>query len=896
MLRPAVRRLFRLAIDRPDLTDRDVADEVSLHIELRAEQLVADGWAREDALDEARRRFGPSWDDAMRELRLVRHSREEQLAMRERLDILGHDLRYALRGLRRAPRFTASAILTLALGLGAATVVFSVVDHVVLRPLPFEEPDELLVVRERIAQIAHVYPTMSANASHFLAWRQACSACEGIAAVRPVATTLTGSGDPQRIHLLRASANLFPLLGVRPIHGRAFREEEDVPGREAVVVLGHGFWRRQFGGDPSVVGRTMTVGGTSVEVIGVLPPEFRIPPGDALGARARIPQEIDMYRPLALDARERTTPGEFDYTVIARVRDGATVGEARAQIEAVQADISARHPDGMQVSARVTPLREQVVGSVGRAMLLLLSAVAAVLLIVCVNLANLTLAHNAGRSRESAVRIALGAGGRRIARLAIGQSLMLSLAGGALGLVLAYWGLRAVVATAPSTLPRIDEVQLDFRVFAVAAILSTIVGLGVGALPALRLTRSNPADALRSGGRSATEGRGGHRRRALFIAAQVALSTVLLVATGLLLSSFVRVMGVERGFTAERVLVFDVALPAETYASPERRAGFHERTLGELAALPGVTSAAAASAMPLEGDSQVDILSLENDPVPLLERPTASIRYVSPGYFSTVGTPVLRGRAITPDDRGRRVVVVSERAAATLWPGADAIGKRLVPGSNDGLAEVIGVAADVRTSSLEEEGSLVVYLPWWQRAPAEITFLARTSTPPGPVTAAARDVVRGVDPTVLVTGVRTIEGIIAKATAGRRFQVTLLMIFAIVAIVTASVGIFGVIAQSLASRSTEMGVRMALGAQPGDVHRIVLREGLAPTLAGLVIGAAAAIALGRIFSGLLFEVRPADPVTLGVVTALLASVAVVACVIPARRVTGARLANLLRME
>ena len=896
MLRPSIRRRFRLAIERPDLTDRDVHDEVALHIELRAEQLVSEGWPRDEAMAEARRRFGPSWDDAMRELRQVRHSQEERMAMRERLGILAQDLRYAFRGLRQAPRFAASAILTLALGLGAATVVFSVVDHVVLRPLPFEEPDELFVVRERIAQIAHVYPTMSANAGHFLEWQRGCSACEGVAAVRPAATVLTGTGDPQRVQAVRASANLFPLLGVRPAHGRLFREEEDVPGRDAVVLLTDAFWRRQFGGDPSVLGRTITIGGSAAEVIGILPPRFRLPPGEALGARAKIPQSVDIYRPLALTPRERTTPGEFDYSVIARVRDGSTIAEARAQIDAIQADITARHQDGMQVSAQLTPLATQVVGASGRPMLLLLSAVAAVLLIVCVNLANLTLAHNAGRSRESAVRIALGAGAGRVARLALAQSLMLSLAGGALGLLLAYWGLGAVVATAPATLPRIDEVQLDLRVFAVAALLSTLVGLSVGALPALRLTRSNPADALRSGGRSATESRGGHRRRALFIGAQVALSTVLLVATGLLLSSFLRVMDVNRGFEAERVLAFNVALPPGGYATAERRMQFRERSLGELAALPGVLSAAAASALPLEGDAHVDILSLENDPLPLLERPTASLRYVSPGYFSTVGTPVVRGRAITPEDRGRRVVVVSERTAKTLWPGADAIGKRVVPGSNDSIAEVVGVAADVRTSSLEQEGSLVVYIPYWQNTGGWITFLTRTTGEPEAITAQARDVVKRIEPQVLVTEVRTMEDIVSNATAGRRFQVALLLIFAIMAIVTASVGIFGVIAQSLASRSTEMGVRMALGAQPGDVHRIVLREGLIPTAAGLVIGGVVAVALGRVFGSLLFEVRPADPVTLLVVSALLGLVAVLACVIPARRVTGARLANLLRME
>jgi predicted permease len=896
MLRPRIRRAFRLAIQRPELTERDVDAEIRFHVEMRVEQLVARGWTTADAEREARRRFHPSWDEAVRELRRSGHFREERLAMRERLDVLWHDLRYAVRTLRRASRFSASAVLTLALGLGAATVVFSVVDHVVLRPLPFERPDELVVMRERIGEMAHVYPSMPANAGHFLEWRRGCGACEGLAALVAMPTTLTGTGDPQRAAAVRASANLFSLLGVRPMLGRTFREEEDAPGRDAVVVLGEAFWRRQFGADPSILGRSIRLGGTLVEVVGVVPASFRLPAGDALGASAELPREIDAYLPLALTERQRATAGEYNYVVIARLRPGATVAEARAQIDGLQAGIAARARQRIDLGAFVVPMQEQVVGAVGRPMLLLLSAVGAVLLIVCVNLANLTLARNAGRRRESAVRIALGAGAGRIARLALAESLVLALAGGALGLVLAHWGLRAVVATAPATLPRIDEVRLDGRVFAVAALLSLVVGLAVGALPALRLARSDPAESLKAGGRTATDGRGGARRRSLFIAAQVALSAVLLVATGLLLSSFVRVLGVDKGFAAHRVLVFDVSLPREAYLQPERRTQFYEHALHELAAMPGVVTTASTTAVPLEGESHVDMLSLEHDVRPDLERPTANIRYVSPDYFATVGTPVLRGRPFAASDRGRHVVLLSERAAEVLWPGENPIGKRMVPGSNDPVAEVVGIAADVRTSTLENEGSLVAYVPHWQRAPIELSFLARTSTAPGPLATAARAAVRRVDPTVLVTKVRTMDDVVSDAAAARRFQVALLLIFAVMALVTASIGIYGVIAQSLASRSGEIAVRLAVGAQPGDVHRLVLREGLTPVAAGLVAGVAAATALGQAFRSLLFEVQPTDPLTLVAVSALLALVAVVACTIPARRATATDLATLLRLE
>jgi putative ABC transport system permease protein len=896
MLRPRIRRAFRLAIQRADLTERDVDAEIRFHVDMRVEQLVARGWAPVDAEQEARRRFHPSWDEAVRELRRSGHTREERLAMRERLDILWQDLRYAVRTLVRSARFSASAVLTLALGLGAATVVFSVVDHVVLRPLPFERPDELVVVRERIGEMAHVYPSLPANASHFLEWQRGCGACADMAAMAAAPSTLTSRGDPQRVGAVRASANLFALLGVRPILGRTYDADEDVPGRDAVVVLSETFWRRQFGADPSILGRSITLDGRSLLVVGVLPASFRLPAGQALGGPVGLPREIDAFQPLALTERQRATAGEYNYVVLARLHPSATVDEARAQIRAVQSGIAARARQPIDLGAFVVPMQEQVVGGAGRPMLLLLSAVGAVLLIVCVNLANLTLARNAGRGRESAVRIALGAGAGRIARLALAESLVLAFAGGALGLLLAHWGLRAVVATAPATLPRIEEVQLDGRVLAVAALLSLLVGLGVGALPARRLTRADPAESLRAGGRTATDGRRAGRRRGVFIAAQVALSTVLLVATGLLLSSFVRVLGVDKGFSANRVLVFDVSLPRAAYLQPERRTQFYERALRELAALPGVVGTATTTAVPLEGESQVDMLSVEHDQRPDVERPTANIRHVSPDYFAAVGTPVLRGRPFADSDRGRRVVLLSERAAHALWPGENPIGKFVVPGSNDPIAEVVGIAADVRTSTLEAEGSLVAYVPHWQRAPIELSLLVRTASEPGPLAASARAAVRGIDPSVLVTRVRTMEDVVADAAAMRRFQLALLLIFALMALVTASIGIYGVITQSLASRSGEIGVRLALGAQPADVHRLVLREGLAPVAAGLLAGVAAAMALGQAFRSLLFEVRPADPLTLVAVSALLALVAVVACIVPARRATASGLTTLLRLE
>ena len=816
--------------------------------------------------------------------------------MPDRLDPLLKDVRYAIRSLRRAPRFSTAAILTLALGLGATTVIFSLVDHIVLRPLPYPGVDRIVVVREVVEELSATYPSLKANASHYLGWRRDCDACEDVAALRKLTVTVTEAGDPQRVEAARVSTNFFPLLGVQPAIGRSFMAEEDAPGSDRVVVLGHEFWRSRFAEDRSIVGRTLSLDGIAHTVTGVLPEGFALPAGDALGAQASLPRDIAIFKPLALSPRESMTPGEFDYIVLARLRPGAGLDAARAQLDAIASGIVTRGGFGMTIRTLVTPIQEQVVGAVGRPLLLLLAAVAGVLLVVCVNLANLTLARNVGRQREAAVRVALGAGRGRLTRFALAESVMLALVGGAVGFILALWGIRALVAVAPASLPRVGEVGLDARVFGVAALVAVLVGLAVGAIPALRFGDANPAEALKSGGRTATGARGASRRRGFFIAAQIALSTILLVGTGLFLRSFVEVLGVDRGFETDRVLALDVALPRSKYSSTEVRNQFHDQALVELAALPGVRSAALTTAIPLEGEAQTDMLSLENDPRPPVERPVGGIRWVSPTYFETMGTPVRRGRAFTDADRGRAVVILSERAAAALWPGEDPIGRRMVPGSNDPVAEVIGIVSDVRTSTLEKEGSVIAYIPAWQRGPGEASILVRTTGDPGAVTSAARAVLRRIDPSVPIARTRTMEQIVSASVAARRFQVALLVVFAIMALITASVGIYGVISQSLASRTSEIGVRMALGARPADVHRLVLGEGLRPVAIGLTLGIAGSIALGQSVRSLLFEVRPADPVTLGAVVLILGAVAVIACAVPARRATSTGLTDMLRAE
>ena len=815
--------------------------------------------------------------------------------MREQLHLLFNDLRYAARSLRRAPRFTVTTVLALAVGLGTATTVYSLVDHVVLRPLPYDQPERLVVVREVLEEIREVYPSLPANASHFLEWRQTCDVCEGLSAILTSSTTLAGDGDPQRLDAVRVSANLSSLLGVTPALGRWFMEEEDQPGGAGVAVLSHSFWQREFGSDPSAIGRVILLDDAPVEVVGVMPSRFLLPPGDAMGDFTKLPHTIDVYRPLALSEQEATRGGSFDYAVLARLRPGATPAQAQQQLDAGAAAAVARAGGNTGVSAITVPLHQQVVGGARRPLLLLLSAVGALLLIICVNLANLSLARDAGRQRESALRAALGAGRGRLTRAALVESLLVASAGGLLGLFIAHWGLRALVALAPATMPRIAQVQLDGRVFIAALALTTAVGLLVGVLPALRAARADPGEALKAGGRTVTGNRAANRRRAIFIAAQVACSTVLLVGTGLLLTSFVRIMDVDRGFDSERVLAMDVVLPRSAYSSPALRQQFYDQVVGDLTGVPGISGAAVTSALPLEGDTWVDYIAREADTGVEQEAPPVNVRFVSPEYFATMGTTLLEGRGLGAADRDRPVTVISERAARLLWPDRSPIGELARVGERQGL-EVVGVVANVPTSALEEERSLVAYLPIWEAYPLQATLTVRTVADPPAVTATVRSVVRAVDATVPLTRVRTMEQVVSASVATRLFQLGLLILFAGMALVTASIGIYGVISQSLASRSGDIGVRMALGARPVDVRRLIIREGLTPVALGLGAGIAVALAGGRLIEGLLFGVRPSDPLTLLSVCALLGTVALVACAIPALRATRADLTTLLRFE
>jgi predicted permease len=812
------------------------------------------------------------------------------------MSTLLQDIRYALRSFSRNIGFTTAAVLSLAIGIGATTVIFSIVDHIVLRPLNFAHVDRLMVARLSIKEMSDIYPTMPAGAMHFTEWQRHCTACDGMAALKPVGLTLSGGGDAERLGGVRVSASFFPLLGIRPELGRTFSSAEDQPGRNHVVVISDALWRRRFGADPSVIGKTITLNDAPYVVIGVTPAAFRMPKGHELGDMVTLAPETQIFVPLALTPFELSSPGAFDYAVIMRRKADATLAQVREQLDAIETGIAGRLPNKMTIRAVLLPLQEQVVGGSRRALLLLLAAVGAVLVLVCINIATLLLARNTDRLRESAVRVALGARRARLIRQALTECVLLALAGGTLGIALSYWGLAALLALAPASLPRTGEVHIDASVLAVAFLISTAAGVIFGILPALRFGDSHPADLIKSGGRTATEGRRGRRSRSILVGMQVALSTVVLIATALFIASFARVLGVKKGFDAEQVLALDVALPAAKYGTEGQKAQYYRQALDRLSSMPGVTSTALTSALPLEGESFVNDVSVEGGTRPAGEAVQANFRFVSPDYFATMGTALRDGHVFTEADGKRSVVVLSQRAATVLFPGANPIGRRVNAGDNNPPAEVVGVVADVSTTSLEQNGSIVVYIPFSQWVPSAASILVRTALDPAQLAGVARARLRDVDPAVPVAKVRTMAQVVSATVAQRRFNVVLLSLFAVIALLTAVIGIYGTTSYSVARRSNEIGIRIVLGAHTNDIRSLVMRDGLTPVAIGLAAGLGAALLLSRVFASMLFEVKPSDPLTLVAVTVLLGAVAVIACYAPARRATHVNPIESLRLE
>jgi putative ABC transport system permease protein len=802
------------------------------------------------------------------------------------LDSLLSDLRFAVRLLRKSPGFTFVAVTTLALGIGANTAIFSVVDHVLLRPLSYRDAGRLYAVHEVIPKLVQIAPRVPVNAMHFREWRREIRSFERMALIGGQSMNLIGAGEPERLAAARVSPSLFPMLGIRPQLGRTFADEEDQPGRDAVVVIDDALWKRRFGGDPSIVGRKIVLDGRPYDVVGVLPPDFRFPKIADLYAMTVDDARPSIWKPFAVKESELGSLGDFNYACIVALKPGTSPEQATAEMNGVLQAISRGFPEKIELFASLVPLQQQITGRSQTGLQLLLGAVGVVLLVGCVNIANLLLARAAARRRELAVRAAIGAGGGRLMRQMLVESLALSLAGGAAGIAVAFAAVQAITRSAPLDLPRLEEVQVDTRVLLFTLGVTVAAGLLFGLLPAWRFSRADPHDAMKANARGSTSSARAARLRLTLVGAEVALSALCLVVAALLAHSFLRLVNVDAGFDPTRVTAVELNLPESRYGDLAKRTAFVRAVLDDVRTLPGVAGVGVVNQLPLGGEGGNNVVAPEGYTGPLTERPLADIREVNPEYFAVMTIPRRGGRLFAERDRDRRVVVVSAAAAERLWPGQDAVGKRLqIGGADTPLAEVVGVVGDVRSASLAQAPMMTVYQPYWQRFRYQAQLVIRTAAEEAAVTGAVRAAIRRIDPELPVPAFRTMNELVSLSVAQRRFQTTLVLLFGVVAALLASLGIYGVVSQSVAERTNELGIRLALGARPDAIRWLVLRHTLIPVSVGLVAGVAASGAAGRLLGGLLYGISAADPISIGGAVAMLASVAIVAALLPARRAT-----------
>jgi putative ABC transport system permease protein len=783
---------------------------------------------------------------------------------------MARDVRYAIRQLVRAPAFTTVALLTLALGIGATTAVFSVVDGVLLRPLPYSEPDALVRVHEVLPQIG----LFSVAPANFFDWRAQNEAFDRLAAYTTDSETLVGPDGPERIQGMQVSWDLFPTLRAAPAIGTVFTKEEDQPGANRVVILSHGLWLRRFGGNPGVVGSSVTLSGAPTTIVGVMPADFYFP------TRSK-----EFWEPIGLDPANATRGGHF-LGVVARLKSGVTIEQAQVHMRTLAERLARQYPaDSAGESARVVALQEQVVGAIRPALLMLFAAVGVVVLIVCANVANLLLVRASVREKEMAIRAALGASQQRLIVQVLSESLVLALVGGALGVLLGYLAISPIKTLSAASVPRVADVGLDGRVLAFAAIASMLTGVVFGLAPAWQATRTGVSAVLKQGGRSSSTS-GGRWVRSGLLVAEVALSIVLLTGATLLLRSFAKVTNVDPGFNSERVLAFEVSLPAVAYPKDPQRLAFFDALLGGLGSQAGVESAGLVQTLPMQGDYRLSFSLPSRPPYQPGQEPSANYRSVSARYFQALTIPIVRGRAFTPQDSASSepVAIVDTAFAHLYFPGDNPVGQRLhIDNGGDTVATIVGVAGDVRYGGLDVTAGPTMYAPFSQDVFSTTWVLVRSKGVPAAVSGTARDVLRHIDASLPAYSMNPLTAIVSDSVNQRRFSMLLLGVFAVVALFLAAVGLYGVVAYSVSLRTREIGLRMAIGARPGDVLGMVVGGGMKLALAGVVLGSSAAVLLARLVQTMLFDVSPSDPASYALTAVALLVVAAVACYVPARR-------------
>jgi putative ABC transport system permease protein len=792
-----------------------------------------------------------------------------------------NDLRYAARMMGKNPGFTLIAVITLALGIGANTAIFTVVNAVLLRPLGFHDPSRLVIVAEKSP-----YPTITTSYENYVDWRAQSQSFESMEGTRGATIALTGAGDPERLNSRYATAGLFPLLGVDAMVGRTFRAEEDAAGGAPVVLLSYGLWQRRFGGAADAVGKSITLDSRPYTIVGVLPKGFELL------------QPADVFLPFTPWAK--TLPDDRNWHpgiyAVARLKPGVTREQARTEMVGITKRLENQYPEyNTGISADVVGLQDRLVQNVRPALLLLLGAVSFVLLIACVNVANLLLARAASRGREIAIRTSMGASRWRIVRGLLTESVLIAVTGGALGLLVASAALGPLLHMAEGSVPQIFSVGLDRSVLLFTLVVSVLTGLVFGIVPALRTGKIDLRETLNEGSRGSTTGRGHHRILGALVATEIAVALLLLIGSGLLLRSFSRLQEVSPGFQPDHLLVADLPLSQNAYAKPELRYEFFDRLVERAKTLPGVKSAGAASFLPVSGGGSLIQFNIEGRPPKTPhDYVAAGYRTVTPQYMETMGVPLLQGRNIAVGDveKAPAVVVINASMARTYFPGENPLGKRMqigaTPDKDVPYMEIVGVVGDV-LQGLDTDAKAEMYLPYRQADTVlpvfQLSVVLRTSGDPRLQAAALRSAVREIDPNQPVVKIRTMEENMATSVTEPRFRTWLIGIFAALALVLAAVGIYGVMSYSVNQRTNEMGIRVTLGAQPNDVFRIVVGEGLRLALIGVGVGLIGALAATRVLRTFLYGVSAIDPVTFAVTAALLILVAVAACYFPARRAT-----------
>ena len=871
--------------------DAEIEEELRSHLDMAAEDALLAGEPAAEVHRAVRLRFGNP-----RVMRELVHQEDVALGLHR----LWRDLRQAIRGLRKSPGFALTTLLTLALGIGATTAIFTMVYDVLLKPLPFAQPEQLVSMQERVAEWSNISPTMPVSANHFTMWQQNSRSFDAMAVMEEFSEPLGASGHPLQVGVLSATPGIFPVLQVKPALGRPFIKDEAQPGREHVAVLMDGLWRQQFGGDPAIVGKTIRLNGYVYIVIGVMSPSFHMPSVQSTTMFSERNNQVPLGAlvPLAFTKEQLAEDmGDLNYFGLARLKHSISLAAATEDLDALQHTISARLPadEKSTLGIAVTPFQDELVGSNRRPLILLLGAVAGLLLVGCANIANLLLARAWGQRQQMSVVAALGASRAEMVRLAFRETAVLAASGAVLGVLLA----AAIVPWMQRYLPEAfafrGPLHLDWAGAACAITLAVATMFLAGAAPAWMVFRTAPHEVLHSGSRLATEARGSRYARRVLVGVEVAVSVSLLLVTGLLTASMVKLLHVDRGFTSEHTMTAMISLPTEQYPDLQHRAAFYRDALARLNQVPGVEHADLTSVLPLTGDSWLDSARLPGDTRLVTQLPIESFRWVSPGYLHTLQLPLVAGQVFSADQWGQNVAVISKKTADTLWPGMDPVGRQFQRSGTTPFT-VVGVVGNARTISLAKPDPLMIYVPYWYRCNALAGLVIRTKQDPASMANAIRQTIWSMDPSVPVPSVRALGTIVADSVANQRFEMDLLLLFAGSALCLAGLGVYSVVAYSVAQRQREIGLRLALGATRAGVYRLVLREGLPPIVLGTVVGLTCAFAAARVLRSLLFETSPYNPALALLVAIALLAIGTAACLLPARRAAALEPMRTLRME